>query len=110
MDREKAQELAFGIIGFAGEAFSCFMKAVESARKGSQEEAAKLIAEGEKQLSLAHNSQTELLVSEARGENIEYSIMLVHAQDHLMTTIMYERIAKEFIILYKERGSLIYEY
>jgi cellobiose-specific phosphotransferase system component IIA len=31
--------------------------------------------------------------------------MLVHAQDHLMTTIMYERVAKEFITLYKEKLS-----
>ena len=29
--------------------------------------------------------------------------MLVHAQDHLMTTIMYERVAKEFITLYREK-------
>ena len=40
-----------------------------------------------------------------REKDIEYSIMLVHAQDHLMTTIMYERVAKEFITLYKEKLS-----
>ena len=60
---------------------------------------------GEEQLTLAHEAQTELLAEEAQGNDIEYSILLVHAQDHLMTTIMYERVAKEFISLYKERNS-----
>ena len=59
--------------------------------------------QGESELTNAHNAQTELLAKEAQGKDIEYSIMLVHAQDHLMTTIMYERVAKEFITLYREK-------
>ena len=69
------------------------------------EEADRQIALGEEQLTLTHEAQTELLAEEAQGKDMEYSILLVHAQDHLMTTIMYERVAKEFISLYKERNS-----
>ena len=80
-------------------------EAVEKARNGEFDEADELIKKGESELTNAHNAQTELLAKEAQGKDIEYSIMLVHAQDHLMTTIMYERVAKEFITLYKEKLS-----
>lgn len=103
MNKEEAQMMAFQLISFAGDAFSCFYKAVEAAREGKMEEADGLLAEGERQLAKAHNAQTELLTAEAQGKDVAYSIMLVHAQDHLMTTIMYERVAKEFIVLYKEK-------
>ena len=88
MNREEAQMVAFQLISYAGDAFSSFFKAVEKARNGEFDEADELIKKGESQ-----------------GKDIEYSIMLVHAQDHLMTTIMYERVAKEFITLYKEKLS-----
>lgn len=105
MNRNEAQNVSFQIISYAGDAFSYFFKAVQEAREGNYEEADHQMVLGEEQLTLAHEAQTELLAGEARGQNMEYSIMLVHAQDHLMTTIMYERVAKEFISLYKERNS-----
>ena len=95
MNREEAQMVAFQLISYAGDAFSSFFKAVEKARNGEFDEADELIKKGESELTNAHNAQTELLAKEAQGKDIEYSIMLVHAQDHLMTTIMYERVAKE---------------
>ena len=103
MNREEAQMVAFQLISYAGDAFSYFFKAVEKARNGEFDEADELIKKGESELTNAHNAQTELLAKEAQGKDIEYSIMLVHAQDHLMTTIMYERVAKEFITLYREK-------
>lgn len=105
MNREEAQMVAFQLISYVGDAFSSFFKAVEKARNGEFDEADELIKKGESELTNAHNAQTELLAKEAQGKDIEYSIMLVHAQDHLMTTIMYERVAKEFITLYKEKLS-----
>lgn len=101
--KEQSQMVAFQLISYAGDAFSSFFQAVEEARKGNIEKSDELIKQGEKQLTQAHEAQTELLAKEAQGNSLEYSIMLVHAQDHLMTTIMYERIAKEFITLYKEK-------
>lgn len=103
MNREEIQSISFQLIGYAGDAFSSFFQAVDMARKGETEEAERLLKEGKAQLTKAHQTQTQLLTAEACGEDIAYSVILVHAQDHLMTTIMYERIAKEFIALYKER-------
>jgi cellobiose-specific phosphotransferase system component IIA len=103
MNKEEVQTIAMTLISYAGDACSCFIKAVEEARKRNFEESDKLMAEGAKQLIKAHNSQTELLTQEASGEDMAYSIVMVHAQDHLMTTMMYERFAKEIIFLHRER-------
>ncbi|MDF9824522.1 cellobiose-specific phosphotransferase system component IIA [Breznakia sp. PF5-3] len=103
MDKANMQTMAFQLIGHAGDAFDAFYRAIDSARGGNIEEANKIMKEGQASLSLAHQSQTNLLTSEAKGENIEFSVIMIHAQDHLMTTIMFERVAREFITLYAER-------
>lgn len=97
MTREKMQMTAFEIISYAGDAFASFYEAVEEARKGNFERASALLKEGEDRINQAHNAQTELLSAEANEENMDFSLILVHSQDHLMTTIMYERIAKQMI-------------
>lgn len=103
MEKDKVQSIAFQLIAYAGEAFDHFFKSIEYARQGEFDQADEEIKEGNKKMSIAHKSQTELLSAEARSEDIAFSVILIHAQDHLMTTIMFERVAKEFIMLYKER-------
>lgn len=105
MNKEEVQSISFQLIGYAGDAFSYFYQAVDKAREGRFEEAEELVAQGEKQLVQAHHAQTDLLTAEASGEDVEFSVILVHAQDHMMTAMMYERVAKEFITLYKERSQ-----
>ena len=106
MEKERLQMISFQLISYAGDAFSYFFQAVEKAREGQFDESNELLAKGEMQMIEAHKSQTELLTAEASGENMDFSVILVHAQDHLMTTMMYERVAKEFINLYKERSHI----
>ena len=103
MNKEKMQSIAFQLIAYSGEAFDHYYKAIEFARNGDFIKAQETLKSGNEKLSIAHNSQRELLTQEARNEDMDFSIILVHAQDHLMTTIMFERVAKEFIKLYDER-------
>lgn len=35
-----------------------------------------------------------------------YSILMVHAQDHLTMALMYERLAQEFVSVYQELHAL----
>ncbi len=49
----------------------------------------------------AHHSQTALLSQEARGEKVEVSMLLIHAQDHLMNAITFRDLAVEMIELYE---------
>ena len=103
MTEETIQEISFEIIGYAGNAFSYFYEAVEEMMEENKERAKELYNLGKKELTQAHKVQTDLLISEANGEKVNTNVILIHAQDHLMTTIMYERIARQMIrILDKE--------
>lgn len=105
MNKEEIQTVSFQLISYAGEAFSTFYEAVEEARKGNFELAHKKMEEGEKLLNEGHKAQMNLLASEANGQDMELSVILIHAQDHLMTTIMYQRIAKQLIGILEEVRS-----
>lgn len=102
MDKTELQNISFQIISYAGNAFSNFYQAVEEARFGNIEKAEQLMKQGDMDMHMAHKAQTDLLNCEANGEELDFSIFLIHAQDHLMTTIMYERIAKQLIAIGKE--------
>ena len=106
MNKEETQMMAFQLIGFAGDAFSHFFQAIDAAKKADYEEAERLIQEGKKSMKEAHDAQTDLLSAEADGKDLAYSILMVHAQDHLTMALMYERLASEFISVYKEMNEL----
>ena len=97
MNKEETQMMAFQLIGFAGDAFSHFFQAIDAAKKADYEEAERLIQEGKKSMKEA---------AEADGKDLAYSILMVHAQDHLTMALMYERLASEFISVYKEMNEL----
>lgn len=102
MEKSKVQAIAFELIAYAGDAFNFFFKAVGEAEKKNFTAANELIQQGEASLNEAHKAQTALLSAEANNEDIAFSVILVHAQDHLMTTMMYERMAKQLIKIYEK--------
>ena len=106
MNKEETQMMAFQLIGFAGDAFSHFFQAIDAAKKADYEEAERLIQEGKKSMKEAHDAQTDLLSAEADGKDLAYSILMVHAPDRLTMALMYERLASEFISVYKEMNEL----
>lgn len=101
MKKEEVQSIAFQLISAAGEAYDCFYKALKAAKEQEYSKAEQFITEGDEKLANAHRVQTDFLVAEARGEDIDYSVVMMHAQDSLMTTILYERIIVEQIEMYK---------
>jgi PTS system cellobiose-specific IIA component len=44
-----------------------------------------------------------MLVQEANGNHIPVNVMLVHAQDHLMTSMLAQELIAEIIDLYRTR-------
>ncbi len=101
MDKSEVQSIAFQLIGKAGEAYDHFYRAITCSKQKDFDGAEEEIKLGNEKLTAAHKAQTQLLTAEANEEDIAFSIILIHAQDHLMGTIMFERIAKEFIELYR---------
>ncbi|MDQ0861573.1 PTS system cellobiose-specific IIA component [Bacillus sp. V2I10] len=96
------EQTAFQIILHSGNARSSLIEAMQYAREGNFEEAEACFELAKKELTEAHHSQTGLIQEEARGQKAEVSILLVHAQDHLMNTITVRELTHEIIYLHKK--------
>jgi PTS system lactose-specific IIA component len=104
MNREEATLLGFEIVAYAGEARSYLLDALKAAGKGDYDKAEALCEEANTSIIEAHKAQTSLLTMEASGDDIAYSVTMMHGQDHLMTTLLLRDLMKHMIELYK-RGS-----
>lgn len=98
---EKMIEITFGIIGFAGDAKALAFEAIDEAKKGNIEIAREKLEQSKEVMVKAHKFQTELIQKEASGEKTDMSVMLVHSQDHLMTSMTFQQLAVEFVDLYE---------
>jgi cellobiose PTS system EIIA component len=96
------QETIMGIIIHGGNARSCAMRAISEAKKGNFEEAENLMKESSQGLNKAHRIQTNLIQAEARGEKTELSLLMIHAQDHLMNAMTVRDLSVEIIELTKK--------
>lgn len=94
------EENLIEIISLSGEVKKDFLEAVKHAKNNETEQAQKVYEEADDKLIKAHLKQTELINKEAGGEKLESSLLLTHAQDHLMTAILLKDMAKEFMDLY----------
>lgn len=100
MERE---QVIFTIILHAGNARSYCFEALAVARSGKHTEATERLNEATKELQKAHSMQTNLLQLEAQGEKQEVSLLLVHAQDHLMNAILAKDLIKEIIGMLQDK-------
>lgn len=94
------EENLIEIISLSGEVKKNFLEAVKHAKNNEPEQAEDIFQEADDKLIKAHLKQTELINKEAGGEKLESSLLLTHAQDHLMTAILLKDMAKEFMDLY----------
>lgn len=102
MTTEMLRKVSFNIILHAGNARSSAMEAIGSAKTYRFEEAQEKIEQANEQLIQAHRAQTNLLTDEVNGYESELSILLIHAQDHLMTAITVKDLANEMIEMYEK--------
>lgn len=97
----KNNELIMNLIINAGDAKSSAMEAIYAAKKGDLEAAKDKLKEANTKINQAHNSQTGLLTAEANGNHTEINLLMIHAQDHLMTAITFLDLAKELVDVYQ---------
>ncbi|RCW60993.1 MULTISPECIES: PTS lactose/cellobiose transporter subunit IIA [Halanaerobium] len=96
------EESLIEIISLSGEVKKEFLKAVKYAKNNEFAKADDIYNQADDKLIKAHLKQTELIKKEAGGEKIESSLLLTHAQDHLMTAIMLKDMTREFMDLYQK--------
>ena len=98
---EGMEIICFQIIASSGIARSNYIDAIRYAKKGQFEKAEALIQEANIEYIEAHKVHASIIQKEAMGEKTECSILLIHAQDQLMSAETFGILAKEFLDLYK---------
>lgn len=98
---EQQMQAVMGLIINAGNAKSDAMEAIQAAKENHFDEAEAKLKSADEALIQAHHSQTEMLTQEAQGKTVELTLLTVHSQDHLMTSITFVDLAKEMVDLYK---------
>jgi len=93
--------ISFKIISAVGTAKSMYVEAIQEAKKGNFNEAERLMEEGAQVFTQGHHAHGSLIQKEASGEKVEFNLLLMHAEDQLMTTETFKLIAEEFIELYR---------
>lgn len=104
MDDQGTEMVSFQLVAAAGEARSLAFEALEKAKAGDFD-AAKLMKQSKDAGIKAHHIQTQLLSTEAAGEHLSVDVLLVHAQDHLMCSMLAQELVQELICLYERTAT-----
>jgi cellobiose PTS system EIIA component len=102
VEEQKDLEVVMGLIMHSGNAKSLALEALQAAKEGDFETASQKLEEANEEIVNAHHAQTNLLTQEASGEKFEVTLLMVHAQDHLMNGITFIDLVKELIDLHKK--------
>lgn len=97
------KQTILNIIMYSGEARSLAVEAIQSAKKGDFDKAKELLDEADEQIASGLVEQLYFIQKEASGEMLDFSFLLVHAQDHLMNAITFKELAEEFVEVYKRK-------
>ena len=106
MSKEELEMIVFNIVNTAGTAKGLSYEALREAENGNYEKAEELLKEADKALLEAHKIQTGIIQNEVNGSNMEVSVLFVHAQDHLMTSIEAKSLIECMIRMYKRIENL----
>lgn len=104
---EELELICFHIISHVGNARSSYIEAIHLAQNGRYGEAEEKLKEGEASFIEGHHAHARLIQQEAGGTHTAVTLLLVHAEDQLMSAEAFCTIAKEFISLHKKVNALI---
>ncbi|ELY5145311.1 PTS lactose/cellobiose transporter subunit IIA [Vibrio vulnificus] len=90
------------IICNAGEARSLCFEALKLSRQKEFVLADEKLAQAKECLNKSHLVQTQLIEEDQGEGKVPMTLVMVHAQDHLMTTILAYELAVEMVELHKQ--------
>lgn len=96
------QEIAFNIIANVGTAKSLYIEIINKCEKREFHDIEKMYEEAEEYLKIAHKAHFNLIQKEAKGEDVNLTLLLIHAEDQLMNAETIKIISKKFVHIYKE--------
>ena len=95
------EEAVMEIIVNAGQSRSLCFEALHAARQGNLDEAKSLLREADGSARQAHKMQTKLIEQDAGEARQPMTLIMVHAQDHLMNSLLARELSEEIIHLYQ---------
>ena len=105
MEIRESETFIFNIISNVGMARSCYIEAIKMAKSGDFDLATKRMSEGDSYYHEGHQSHMNLIQLEAEGNGLTPSLILIHAEDLLMSSEAFQIIATEMIDLHKRVSS-----
>ncbi|MGG5215838.1 MULTISPECIES: PTS N,N'-diacetylchitobiose transporter subunit IIA [Rahnella] len=96
------EEVVMGLIINSGQARSLAYSALKKAKEGDFEQARAVMAQSRMALNEAHLIQTKLIEEDQGEGKTKVSLVLVHAQDHLMTSMLARELIAELIELHEK--------
>ena len=102
LTRQEIGMIGFEIVAYAGDARSSLLEAIKCARRGEFDKIDGFVRDAQENLSIAHAKQTEILALEAQGKDLDIGFIMIHAQDHLMTTMLLKDIVYDICEIYKK--------
>ena len=97
------EQVSFEIISTVGMARSLFIEAIHCAKEQDFKQAQEKIEEGQTYFIQGHHAHFGLIQQEAdqTQEPIQINLILMHAEDQLMSAEAFGILAQEFIDMYK---------
>lgn len=99
------EETVMGLIINAGMSRSLCFEALRQARAGQFAEADDLLCQAAEAANAAHGVQTRLIEADEGEGKIPVTLILVHAQDHLMTAMLARELVTELIELHRKLAA-----
>lgn len=88
------------MIACCGEAKSHYMQAVEEARSGRFENARTCMQTGDAQMREGQRPHLQLLQQEGLKGQIPFSLLLMHAEDQMLSAEQFKEMARQLIDVY----------
>jgi len=95
------EQIVFQLITLSGSARSSAFGALEHAKKFEFDKAEEQLKHARQEIVEAHNIQTDLIQKESKGDNTDVNLLMVHAQDHLMTAMLAKDLIEQMVQMQK---------
>ena len=101
-EAEELEEVVMGLIINSGQARSLAYAALKQAKQGDFDAAKTMMEQSRMALNEAHLVQTKLIEGDQGEGKMKVSLVLDHAQDHLMTSMLARELVTELIELHEK--------
>ena len=99
----ETEQIIVGLISSAGQSKSLAFEALKKVKTGEYDEARKILEQAKEADLQAHTVQTKLIQAEMSGNKPEVGLLMVHAQDHYMTSQLARDLIEELINVFEAK-------